>query len=124
MTVPLDRRTRRHADVRELDAAAFFADDIHDLIDAHGHLLVEGAEFLDAPPLAVETDGAGWTIAVEDGRPEVTEGVVAGAFVLSFTPEQFSDWAQDLQSIHAMDIGRTLVHRNGSEHEISLWDSL
>ena len=66
----------------------------------------------------------GWTITVDDGRPAVAGGVAAGAFVLSFTPEQFSDWAQDLQSVLAMDVGRTLVYRNGGAYEVALWDAL
>ena len=107
-----------------VSAAAFFDQRVPDLAARNGHLVARGVDFLGAPPLAVEVDGDAWTVAAGAGRVSARRGVGSDAFVVTLTPEQFSDWAQDLRSFHAMATGQELEYRNGGDLEVSLWDSL
>lgn len=124
MTTPLDRRTRRDADVRALDAAAFFADDLPPLLDAHGALAVAGVEALDAPPLAIEVAGRAWSLVADAGSVAVRPGVVDGAVVVTFDEATFSDWAQLQVSLNGLAVAQALAFRDGTERDVSVWDSL
>jgi len=124
MAFPLDRRARRNTDIRDVTLGPFFADDLPDLIDRHGPLVSAAAAALGAAPLGVRVGDESWTIDTGGTGVTVRPGVAAGAVVLHLTPEQFSDWAQDLRSLHAFGVARELRVTGGGEREVSVWDSL
>lgn len=124
MTYILDRRTRRDADRRYISPEAFFAQDFPRLAGDHGHLVVSGMDKLGAPPLTIEVDGVAWTVTRADGSIDVHPGTADGALVVTLSPEQFSDWAQNQMSLNGFVVGRALRFRNGSAADVSVWDSL
>lgn len=124
MTYSLDRRTRRDGDRRSVAPSAFFAQDFPKLAAAHGHLVVSGMNKLGAPPLTVEVDGAAWTITRTGDSVDICSGTVDGALIVTLSPEQFSDWAQNQMSLNGFVVGRALLFRNGSAADVSVWDSL
>jgi hypothetical protein len=124
MAFPLDRRTRRNADIRAVTPGPFFAEDLPALVDRHGPLVSAAAAVLDAPPLGVRVGDDSWTIDTGPAGVTVRPGVGPGAVVLRLSPEQFSDWAQDVRSLHSFAVARDLRSTGASQRDISVWDSL
>ena len=123
-TTPLDRRTRRDVDLRQVAPAVFFADVAPALVEGHGALVAEALAALDGPPLAVEVGDAAWSFVATEGALAVQEGVADGALVVTLTEDAFSDWAQLQQSFNGMGVAQTLTFRDGTIRDVSIWDSL
>jgi hypothetical protein len=124
MTMPLDRRTRRNADLRTIEPGEFFAAVLPDLVAENGALVAEAMLALGARPLAVEVGDTAWTFTTDGSTVEVVDGLVAGAFVVTLTPALFSDWVQQQRSFNGMVVSRDLRYRDGTELDVSIWDSL
>jgi hypothetical protein len=63
--ISLDVRTRTEADIRDVDAPIFFADELPELIATRSHLAVPGALELDVAPFCIATPSGTWTLSVE-----------------------------------------------------------
>jgi hypothetical protein len=124
MPVSLDRRTRFDADVHPISPDVFFADHLPGLVARHGTLVVNGIAKLGARPLAVEVDERAWTLDTDGDTLTVAEGIADDAFVITLTDQQFSDVVQNQKSLNGLVVGRELRSRNGTEHDVSVWDSL
>ena len=124
MPIDLDRRTRRDVDRRPIAPQAFFAAQFPRLAAAHGRLAAAGLQALGAPPLAVEVEGSAWTIQRAGHTVEARPGAVDGALIVSLTPDQFSDWAQNQVSFNGLLVLRALQFRGGTLGDVSAWDSL
>ncbi|MET0903946.1 MAG: phytanoyl-CoA dioxygenase family protein [Acidimicrobiales bacterium] len=124
MTFPLDRRTRYDADNRPISPDEFFDKELPEHLARHGALVAKGMVALDARPLAIEVGHRAWSFTSDGETVDVHEGVVDDAFVVTLTEELFSDWVQQQRSFNGMVVGRLLQSRNGSEHDVSVWDSL
>jgi hypothetical protein len=120
----LDRRTRRNADIHEVDADAFFEKEWLSYVERNGQLVVEAIDCLGAPALGIEVGARAWTVSADGGQLALRSGLSDGAFVISLSEEQFSDWAQDHRSLNAFHVGMELEVSNGGDWEISVWDSL
>ncbi len=124
MPYALDRRTRRDEDRRRLTPEAFFAEIFPQLAAAHGRLVAEGIQALDAPPLTVEVEGSAWTVQRQGDTVEARRGGVDGALRIALTAEQFSDWAQNQVSFNGFLVARALRLLQGGVLAVSIWDSL
>ncbi|HUD30928.1 MAG TPA: phytanoyl-CoA dioxygenase family protein [Novosphingobium sp.] len=125
MTFALDRRTRRDEDCRgTITAADFFASELPVLLEAHGGIAAAACEALAARPLGIEVDGRGWTLALSERSIALSEGIAADALVVTLTPEQFTDWAQNQITFNGLLVARSLAFRGGTLAEVSVWDSL
>ncbi len=124
MTVNLDRRTRSDAQCRTQICGAFFKEEFPRLADAHGELVASGMNKLGAPPLAVTVGDDIWTILPVGETVEAVRDEVSGAAIVTFTPEQFSGWAQNLVSLSGLAIAGQLQLAGGSSADISSWDAL
>ena len=124
MTFELDRRTRRDEDRRPITPDAFFTGTFPGLAAAHGRLVAQGMEALDAPPLTVEIEGAAWTILRDGDTVVARRGAVDGALRIALTPDQFSDWAQNQVSFNGFLVMRGLDLIAGDRVQVSVWDSL
>lgn len=74
MTVSLDSRTRRDHDVRDLDAASFFDEELPALARARSHLAVPGARELGFEPFTVGTPVGEWTTSFVADEVRITRG--------------------------------------------------
>lgn len=124
MPTPLDRRTRHDSDLHHTEIAAFVTDEFPELAARHGVLVAQGAAALGVPPLALEVGDDTWSFVPRDRELTAERGTAEGALVVSFTPEEFSDWVQHQRSFNAFLTARELRYRNGTERDISVWDSL
>ncbi len=124
MSFSLDRRTRRDEDRRDIAPDTFFTHEFPGLVAMNGHLVAAGIDALGAPPLAVEIDGSTWTILRAGDGVGVRRGTVDGALVVILSPDQFSDWAQNLITFNGLLVARVLKFRNGVLADVSVWDSL
>ena len=122
--MPLDRRTRRNADLRQLAPSEFFAHQVPDLIARNGRLVSDGIQAQGAPPLALEVGGSAWTFASVGRGLAVTEGIAPDAFVITLDEAQFSDVAQNQISFNGLNVAQELRTRAGAQRDISVWDSL
>ncbi len=124
MAYNLDRRTRRDEDRHHITAGEFFAQEFPRLAAKHGHLVAAGIEALAAQPLAVEVEGSAWTVLRTGATVDVQSGTAEGAVVVTLTPGQFSDWAQNQMAFNGFSVARELRFRNGTIADVSAWDSL
>ncbi|MBE3200731.1 MULTISPECIES: phytanoyl-CoA dioxygenase family protein [Parafrankia] len=124
MPIPLDRRTRRDGDLRHVDMESFLAREFPGLVSRHGPLVARGIASLQAPPLSIEIGAVSWSFSSDGTTLVVTRGIVAGALVVTLDEAGFSDWAQNQRSFNAMLTARELRYRDGSETDVSVWDSL
>lgn len=117
---PLDRRTRRDADVGPVAASDFFTREVPAKFRANGRQVVAAIDRLDAPPLAIEVGDETWSVTSHG----VTEGSVDGALVITFDERTFSEWAQLKRSFNGLLVFGELRHRDGTLRDVSIWDSL
>jgi len=120
----LDRRTRRDEDRHHVTPDAFFTREFPLLAVKYGHLVVAGMEALAVPPLTVDVAGTSWTVLREGSGVSACRGTVGGAVVVSLSPEQFSDWAQNQMTFNGFLVARELKFSNGTLADVSAWDSL
>jgi hypothetical protein len=114
----IDRRTRRDADVVDVDAAAWFADVLPTL---HTSLAARGLRHLGIPPLALEVDGVARTLVADGDDLVAVDGVADGAIVLGLTAAQFGDFAQELKTMVAFWTGRD-ARMDGRDDHFLAWD--
>ena len=124
MPIALDRRTRFDSQLRLLTPEAFFAGEFVGLAARHGEMVADGMRFLQVPPLALTVGDANWSIVTDHATVSAVEGVADGALHLHLTPDQFSDWAQNQQSLNGMIVARELQFEPDRLHDVSCWDSL
>src|ERR687898_1683406 len=80
--VSVDIRSRTAHDVREVDADAFFGDELPRLMVERADLALPGARELGLRPLVIEVDGRGWMLAL--GRSDAA-GSAGGLTVTPVT---------------------------------------
>ncbi|WP_220475451.1 phytanoyl-CoA dioxygenase family protein [Sphingomonas cavernae] len=79
---------------------------------------------LSAPPLSLDVDGSVWTILRDGATVCARPGTVEDALVVTLSPAEFSDWAQNQITFNGLLVARTLQFRGGTLRDISIWDSL
>jgi hypothetical protein len=94
----VDVRTRTAADVREVDAPAFFGDELPQRFVERGELAVPGARHLGLRPFAVEVDGASWTMSFDGERFTVDPGAEGAHARVRLDPEGLHDLVNDLRT--------------------------
>lgn len=96
----VDVRSRTGADVRPVDAAAFFTDELPALIRDRGDLAVPGARELRPRPLAFDVDGSAWTLALssDDDGLTVTPGTDDAAAIVRLDAVGLYDLVNDLRT--------------------------
>lgn len=124
MAIALDRRTRFDSSLRTITPDEFLAEHLPDLVARHGGLVAQGIRHLRARPLAIEVGDRSWSFTSDGTTILVEDGITEEAFVVTLTEEQFSDWVQQQRSFNGLVVSRELRYRNGSEYDISVWDSL
>lgn len=124
MTGSLDRRTRQDADRHLVTPTAFFEQQCPALLAAHGDVLADAMVRLGARPLTMAVDGEAWTIALVQGAAQALPGHMPDALLLSLSPSQFSDWAQNQISLNGLLTQRCLSCEGEDLFQVSLWDSL
>ena len=120
----LDRRTRRDADITTITPGEFFAAQFPRFAERNGALAARGFDALNAPPLTIESGGESWTITANGSTLTADSGTIEGAMIVTLTLEQFSDWVQNQQSFNGMTVARSLVTRQATERDVSVWDAL
>jgi hypothetical protein len=120
----IDRRTRLDADMVELGTDEFFDETFPDLVERNGRLAAAALERLGTRPLAIDVAGDVRSIGLADGHLAVTPGVAEGAVIVDLTPELFSSFAQQQQSLCCLFIGGLL--RTGARFydDLMIWDAV
>lgn len=120
----IDRRTRDDADTVEVDPSTFFADWWPELLDCNGEQAAEGLARLGTRPLALDVAGDVRSLLLDDGRLTVVDGKADDAVIVDLTPELFSSFAQQQQSLCTFFIGGLL--RTGARFydDLIAWDSV
>lgn len=125
MTFVLDRRTRDDGDcLAAINPAEFFTQTVPKLLNAHGQIAGSAYLTLSARPLCLEIAGDVWALVPSDGSIGLINGHVPDALVVSLSPQQFTDWAQNQITFNGLLTARTLSFLGGSPKDVSIWDSL
>ena len=91
----VDVRTRVDGPHAAVAAGAFFDEQLPGALDEHAALLAPALAALNLPPLAVEVEGAAWTLRVRDQRVRVAPGAGGAAMTLRLGPGQLDDLVRD-----------------------------
>jgi hypothetical protein len=120
----IDRRTRSDAHTEVVDPDTFFGEWFPDLMARNGDVASAGLARLGTRPLALDVAGDVRTLVLADGRLSVVEGRADGAVVVDLTPELFSSFAQQQQSLCAVFVGGLV--RTGARFYDDLleWDAV
>ena len=120
----IDRRTRSDADMVEVDPPTFFGEWLPELLDRNGRLATEALARLGTRPLALDVAGDVRSLLLDDGRLTVVAGTADDAVIVDLTPELFSAFAQQQQSLCAMFVAGSL--RTGARFYDALleWDAV
>jgi hypothetical protein len=118
--VSVDIRSRTADDVREVDADAFFGDELPRLMVERADLALPGARELRVRPFVVEVDGRGWTLALDRGdaagsagRLTVTPGRGGAVGSVRLDAEGLRDIVNDLRTPMAFLTGGDLEMTRG-----------
>jgi hypothetical protein len=120
--VTVDVRSRVDGQRVDIDPARFFGEQLPAALEEHGDAVVPALEFIRPRPLAVEIDGAEWTllpgrdgITIETGaRPDVVAQV-------TLTREQLADVADDQQTFMSLWASGALTQRIGNVGHLLDW---
>jgi hypothetical protein len=94
----VDVRTRTADDVRPVDAAAFFGDELPALLAERGELAAPGGRHLRLRPFAFEVDGASWTLSFDGDRFAVAPGSAGALAHVRLDAEGLHDLVNDLRT--------------------------
>jgi len=94
----IDRRTRRHKDVRDLSPDEVFDSVLPDAVEANGELAGRGLRYKELPALGLEVGGRAVTLVERDGKLGVEEGGADAPALAVLEPDGLSDLVQDRRS--------------------------
>jgi hypothetical protein len=121
----VDLRTRSVADVRPVDAAAFFGEELPARFAASGHLALDGARQLGVRPIGLEVEGRSWTLRLSDDAPgyfTVEPGAADAETIVRLDAEALHDLVNDLRTPMAFLTGGDLdLPRGRLEHLLDWW---
>ncbi|WP_404477932.1 phytanoyl-CoA dioxygenase family protein [Novosphingobium sp. BL-52-GroH] len=125
MTFALDRRTRDDGDcLAAIHPADFFADTLPGLLGAHGPIAAAAYHALSAKPLSLDVAGDVWTLYSSGETIDIARSPLANALVVSLSPTQFTDLAQNQITFNGLLVARSLSFHGGTLEDVSIWDSL
>jgi hypothetical protein len=126
--VSVDIRSRTADDVREVDADAFFGDELPRLMVERADLTLPGARELGVRPFVIEVDGRGWTLALDGGdaagsagRLTVTPGTGGALDSVRLDAEGLRDFVNDLRTPMALLTGDVDMTRGRFELLLDWW---
>jgi hypothetical protein len=94
----VDVRTRAAADVRAVDPAAFFGEELPGLLVTRAGLAVPGARDLGLRPFAFEIDGRSWVLAFDGTSFTIHAGSDEARAMVRLDGGQFDDLVNDLRT--------------------------
>jgi len=118
--VSLDFRTRTEADIRPVDARAFFDDELPALIGERTPLVLAGARELGVEPFTFATPSGEWTLAFDDDVLGVRSGN-GGAAVVELRDDELADVVNDLKTPMTFLTGGTLRMARGNLGDFLDW---
>src|SRR4051812_13504071 len=95
--VSLDYRTRTEADIRNVDVAAFFGEELPALIAERFDLAADGAGELRVEPFTIATPSGTFTLALENSTLEVRASA-DGAALVELSDGDVADIVNDLKT--------------------------
>jgi hypothetical protein len=118
----VDMRSRTGADVRAVEPAAFFGDELPALFAERGALAVDGARQLGVRPFGIVVDGEGWTMSLGDGGFAVEPGTDDAHAVVRLDGDGLHDLVNDLRTPMGFLTGGDLdMPRGRLEHFLDWW---
>ena len=116
----LDVRIRSAADIVEVEADAFFDDELPALMEQHGDLAVPGAEELAVAPFTVVVDRGEWTLSLEGKRLQVVRGD-DGQSRVRLDSDEVSKMVNDVITPVTLSTAATLRIERGAYEDFLDW---
>lgn len=119
----VDVRTRTLADVRPVEAAAFFGEELPERFAARGELALDGARYLGVAPFGVEVEGQGWTLRLDGDRDRflVERGTDDAEAVVRLDATGLHDLVNDLRTPMGFLTGGDLDLARGRLEDVLDW---
>ena len=119
--ISVDVRSRTAADVRLVDPAAFFEDELPALIRERAPLAAPGARELGLRPFAVDIDGRAWTLSFVGDTFCVADGSDDAAAAVRLDGEGLDDIVNDLRTPMGFFTGGDLDMPRGRLEDFLDW---
>ena len=119
--ISVDLRTRRDADITEVDPVAFFDDELPVRMARDGAIALPGARELWPRSLAIEVEGRTWTLFLEPDALRVTPGDSDAAARVVFDREQLTDLVHDVRTPMGFLTGGDLRQERGRLDDLLDW---
>jgi hypothetical protein len=119
-SVSVDMRTRTEADIRAVDPAAFFGEELPALAARHGDLAVPGALELGVEPFSFVVGDDAWTLSLTGTGLRVEAGD-HGAAAIELDAAELADFVNDLQTPMTLVAAGTLRMRRGDLGDALDW---
>jgi hypothetical protein len=118
-----DVRTRTAADIRSIDSAAFFREELPRLFGQRSHLATKGAAEFDAQSLTITTESGSWTLDRSADGFEISEGS-SGDTAITLSEEDFSDLINDLTTFEMLSNLKLLGLEHGNATNAHCWETI
>lgn len=122
MTIRLDRRSRRFADVVPVDADEWCDTTLPLLLDLNGTLVAEAVERLDLRPITIDVEGRRFGLVRRAGAVIAGLAADADALVVEIDEPGFSDWVNGVRNVGSMIVSGDLRYRGGSIWSLHAWE--
>jgi hypothetical protein len=124
--VTVDVRSRVDGDRVDIDPARFFGEQLLAALDEHADAVGLALAFIRPRPLAVEIDGAAWTLLRDDMGSRAGITIETGArpdvaAQVTLTREQLADVADDQQTFMSLWASGALTQRVGNVGHLLDW---
>jgi hypothetical protein len=119
--ISVDVRTRTANDVRSVDPASFFGDELPGLLREHAGLAAPGAAELGVRPLAFEVDGQAWTLSFDGEAFSIAAGDSAATAIVCLDGEGLDDLVNDLRTPMGFFTGGDLDMPRGRLEDFLDW---
>jgi hypothetical protein len=114
-------RTRSDGEVEPVDAVAFFTHELPERFERHADLAVPGAQELHPRSLALDVDGAAWTLELAGDRLTVSPGSDDADAVWRLDAEGLSDLVNDVRGAMGFFTGGDLDMPRGKLEDALDW---
>ena len=122
--IDLDYRTRFVGDLRHIEPESFFLEELPEALKAHRERVVDGAERLELPSLALSISGRDWTLDPGSEGLGIRRGSERAELVVEVDEQAFRELIDEEKSTLGLFFGgRARVTRGESQAFVD-WDTL
>src|SRR3954471_19684974 len=121
-SVTVDARSRLDGSRADVDAGAFFDEELPVRIEEHADAIVPAIPFIRPRPVTIEVDGDAWTLTASNRGVTIARGPDSEAVArVRLSSEQLTDLVDDQKTFMSLWAGGTLDQQAGTIGHLLDW---